>query len=154
MIYKLALRFKRKYPNTIALRLKKHSQVVKNILDKDEKVLYVFCGQRNDVHHLLFDSCVVALTSKRIIIGEKRAFFGYYVITVSPELFNDLKIISGLFWGRIEIDTVKENIFISNIDKKALNEIETNVNNIMYENKRRMKKQNDKKQDIKNDTMD
>ena len=139
MIYDLALRFKRKYPSTIAIRLKKHAKVVSSILDKDEKVLYVFCGQRNDSHHLLFDSCVVALTNKRIIIGEKRALFGYYLITVSPELFNDLKIISGLFWGRIEIDTVKENIFISNIDKKALDEIETNVNNIMYENKKRRK---------------
>lgn len=139
MVYELALRFKKKYSNTVAIRLKKHAKVVANILDKDEKVLYVFCGQRNDTHHLLFDSCVVALTNKRIIIGEKRAFWGYYIITVSPELFNDLKIISGLFWGRIEIDTVKENIFISNIDKKALDEIETNVNNIMYENKKRRK---------------
>ena len=139
MVYELALRFKKKYSNTVAIRLKKHAKVVANILDKDEKVLYVFCGQRNDTHHLLFDSCVVALTNKRIIIGEKRAFWGYYIITVSPELFNDLKIISGLFWGRIEIDTVKENIFISNIDKKGLDEIETNINNIMYENKKRRK---------------
>jgi hypothetical protein len=139
MVYELALKFKRKYPKTIAIRLKKHAKVVEDIIDKNEKVLYAFCGQRNDVHHLLFDSCVVALTNKRIVIGEKRAFFGYYVITVSPELFNDLKIISGLFWGKIEIDTVKENIFISNIDKKGLDEIETNVNSIMYENKKRRK---------------
>lgn len=135
------MRFKRKYPHTIAIRLKKHAKVVQDILDRDEKVLYVFCGQRNDSHHLLFDSCVIALTNKRIIIGEKRALFGYYIITVSPELFNDLKIVSGLFWGRIEIDTVKEHIFVSNIDKRALDEIETNVNNIMYENKKRRKKE-------------
>lgn len=136
-VYSLAQKFKKKYPNTVAIRIRRHAAVVDNILDYDEKVLYVFCGQRNDSHHLLFDSCVVAITNKRIIIGEKRALFGYYLITVSPELFNDLKIISGLFWGRIEIDTVKENIFVSNIDKRALDEIETNVNNIMYENKKR-----------------
>lgn len=139
MIYRLALKFKRKYPNTIAIRLKKHSEVVQKVIDSDEKVLYVFCGQRNDAFHLFFESCVIVLTNKRIIIGEKRALFGYYVITVSPELFNDLKMTSGIFWGKIEIDTVKENIFISNIDKKALDEIETNVNNIMYENKKRRK---------------
>ena len=139
-VYKLVERFKKKYPGTIAIRLKKHAKVVEDILDKDENVLYAFCGQRND-SYLLFDSCVVALTNKRIIVGEKRALFGSYLITVSPELFNDLKLTTGIFFGKIEIDTVKENIFISNLDKKSLDEIETNINKIMYENKVRIKKE-------------
>ena len=61
-------KFKKKYPWTIAFRLKKHAAVVENILDKDEDVYYTFCGQRNDSHSMLFDSCVVALTNKRIIL--------------------------------------------------------------------------------------
>lgn len=140
-VYNLVLKFKKKYSNTIAIRLKKHSKIVEDIIDKNEKVLYAFCGQRNDEHHLLFDSCVVALTNKRIIIGEKRALFGYYLITISTELFNDLKISTGIFWGKIEIDTVKENVFISNLDKRSLDEIETNFNKIVYENKKRIQKE-------------
>lgn len=137
-VYKLAARFKRKYPNTIAIRLKKHAEVIERVIDKDEQVLYVFCGQRNDTHSLLFDSCIVALTNKRIIIGEKRALFGYYLINVKMDLYNDLKLSTGIFWGKIEIDTVKETVFISNLDKRSLDEIETNINKVVAEYKKRI----------------
>ena len=138
-IYNNALKFKKKYPWTIAFRLKKHAKVVQDIIDKDEKVLYTFCGQRNDIRSMIFDSCVVVATNKRIIVGEKRALFGYYLVTISTELFNDLKINTGLIWGRIEIDTVKENVFISNVDKKAMDEIETNIHGIMLKNKKKLR---------------
>ncbi len=137
-VYKMVSRFKKKYPRTLAIRLKKHAAVIENFLDNDEHVYYTFCGQRNDSNTLLFDSCVVALTSKRIIVGEKRALFGYYVINVSTKLFNDLTITSGIIFGKIEIDTVKENIFITNIDKRALDEIETMIHKVVLENKKTM----------------
>ncbi len=140
-IYNMVSKFKNKYPRTIVFRLKKHAQVVENIIDKDEKVYYTFCGQRND-SSMLFDSCVVALTSKRIIIGEKRLLFGYYLLTINTKLFNDLTINSNLLWGRIEIDTVKENVFISNIDKRAMDEIETMIHEIVLNNKKREEKEN------------
>ena len=139
-VYTRVLNFKRKYPWTIAFRLKKHAQIVENTLNKDEEVLYTFCGQRNDDHTLLFDSCVVALTNKRIIVGEKRALFGYYLITISTKLFNDLSINAGLLFGKVEIDTVKETVNISNIDKNALQEIETRVHEIIQRNKERDEK--------------
>ncbi len=139
-VYEKVRRFKQKYPLTFAVRLRKHAMVVDNIIDKDEKVLYAFCGQRNDSQSFLFDSCVVALTNKRIIVGEKR-FFGYYLLTISTKLFNDLSLNSRIIWGRVEIDTVKENLFISNIDKRALDEIETKVHEIVLENNKRMKKE-------------
>ena len=138
-VYKMVSRFKKKYPWTIVFRLRRHADVVEHILDKDEEVYYTFCGQRNDTHTMLFDSCVVALTNKRIIIGEKRLLFGYYLITVSTKLFNDLTLNSGILFGRIEIDTVKEKIFISNIDKRALDEIETMIHEIMSNNKKNEK---------------
>lgn len=140
-IYPSVLRFKRKYPMTLAFRLQKHAAVIDKILDRDEKVLYSFCGQRNDDNRLLFESCVVAITNKRIIVGEKR-IFGYLVINVRPELFNDLKIRAGLIFGSIEIDTVKENIYISNLDKKSLDEIETMVHKIISDLKKRLKDEN------------
>ena len=136
-VYKLVCRFKRKYPMTIANCLKRHSIVASSIIDKDEQVLYAFCGQKNDTHGMIFDTCVVVVTDKRLIIGQKRLLWGYQVTTITPELFNDLKIASGLFFGKVEIDTVKEHLFVSNLDKKSLDEIETNVNKIMINNKKR-----------------
>ena len=136
-VYKLVCRFKRKYPMTIANCLKRHSIVASSIIDKEEQVLYAFCGQKNDTHGMIFDTCVVVVTDKRLIIGQKRLLWGYQVTTITPELFNDLKIASGLFFGKVEIDTVKEHLFVSNLDKKSLDEIETNVNKIMYNNKKR-----------------
>lgn len=133
-VYKMVSKFKRKYPKTIAFRLRKHAQVVENILDDDEIVYYTFCGQRNDAHTMIFDSCVVALTNKRIIVGEKRLLFGYYLLNISTKLFNDLSISSDMIFGRIEIDTVKEKLFISNIDKRALDEIETMIHKIVNNN--------------------
>lgn len=138
-VLKMVTRFKRKYPVTIAFNLKKHAMVVESIIDNDEKVLYAFCGQKNDTHRIIFDTCVLALTDKRLIIGQKRVLWGYQITTVTPDLFNDLKINAGLLFGRIEIDTVKEHIFISNLDKKSLDEIETNINKMMLENKRKNK---------------
>ena len=138
-VYNLVCRFKRKYPMTIAHFLMRHSRVAASIIDSDEKILYAFCGQKNDSYSVLFDTCVVVVTSKRLIIGQKRLIWGYQITTVTPELFNDLKIYSGLLFGKVEIDTVKETIFVSNLDKKSLDEIENNVNNIMLKKKRELK---------------
>lgn len=135
-VYKLVCRFKRKYPMTIANCMKKHSFVAASIIDHDETIYYAFCGQKNDTHGMIFDTCVVVLTDKRLIIGQKRLLWGYNITTITPDLFNDLKIYSGLLFGKVEIDTVKEHVFISNLDKKSLDEIETNVNGIMLKNKK------------------
>ncbi len=136
-VYKLVTRFKRKYPMTIANFLKRHAKVAASIVDKDEKIYYAFCGQKNDTHGMIFDTCVVVVTEKRLIIGQKRLLWGYQITTITPELFNDLKISSGLIWGKVEIDTIKEVMFISNLDKKSLDEIETNVNSIMLASKKK-----------------
>ena len=135
-VYSLVCKFKKKYPMTIANNIKKHSKVANSIIDADEEVLYAFCGQKNDTHGMIFDTCVVVVTSKRLIIGQKRILWGYQITTITPELFNDLKIAAGLVWGKVEIDTVKEHLFISNLDKKSLDEIETNVNGIMIKHKK------------------
>ena len=137
--YNLVCRFKRKYPMTIAHFLKRHSKVAQSIVDADEKILYAFCGQKNDSYQVLFDTCVVIVTNKRLIIGQKRLLWGYVITTVTPELFNDLKIYSGLIFGKVEIDTVKEVIYVSNLDKKSLDEIENNVTSVMLKNKRKNK---------------
>ncbi len=132
-----ALMFKAKYPKTICFRLKKHAKVVEDYVNPSEKVLYVFCGQKNDRWYDFFTSCVVVLTDKRILIGQKRVTFGSFYTQITPDMYNDLKIFEGLFWGKINIDTVKEHIIISNIQKKALDEIETNVSELMMKAKQK-----------------
>jgi len=148
-VYSWASRFKRKYSFTIAARIRKHSQIIERVLDKDEEVLYAFCGQKNDSNVSLFQSCVVALTNKRIIIGQNRVVYGYFITSITPDLFNDLKINSSLFWGSVIIDTNKELVQISNLDKKSLDEIETMVNRIIMEDKQRLREKFEEKEAMK-----
>ena len=140
-IYNLAKRFKNKYFGTIAFRIGAHSKIVNDHLNPDEKVLYVFCGQKGGSNREIFLSCVVALTNQRIIIGTKRVLWGYFITSITPELFNDLKVQSSLLFGRVLIDTAKEKIAISNLAKGSLKEVETAIST--YMNKYKNKKDNE-----------
>lgn len=139
-IYEQALKFKKKYSMSICWRLKKNSKIVQKHLNPDEKVLYVFAAQKNDNPFDFISTAVIALTDKRLLIGRKRVIFGYFLDSITPDLFNDLKVLSGIIWGKIHIDTVKEFITLSNIDKKALPEIETMITSYMMKEKRKLKK--------------
>lgn len=138
-IYNLAKRFRSKYFGTIAFRLNAHSKVISDHINSDEKLLYVFCGQKGYSHKEIFSTCVVALTDKRIIIATKRVLWGYFLTTITPELFNDLKIQSGIIFGRAIIDTAKEEICISNLSKKSLYEVETAISTYMMKEKKKEK---------------
>ena len=63
--------------------------------------------------------------------------WGYFFITVTPDMFNDLTIRKGLIFGSVIIDTVKEKIVLSNIDPNALDEIETVISEYMMEEKKK-----------------
>ena len=142
MVYEKLMEFKRKYTGTVAFRLKKHSSVIEMHLNPGEKVLYVFCGQKNKSSFIFINSCVIALTNKRLMIGQKRLLWGYFFTTVTPDLYNDLKVIKNLIWSDIEIDTVKENIYLSNINPDGAVEIETNITEFMMKEKRKYAKEN------------
>lgn len=139
-IYELAKEYKKKYPGTICFRIKKHSAVVEEYLNPDEEVLYVFCGQKNEKWNDLFSSSVIVLTNKRILIGQKRVLWGSYYTQITPDLYNDMKIYKGLFFGKIIIDTVKEEVVITNLDKNSLDEIETAISEFMMKEKKLYKK--------------
>lgn len=136
-IYKRVLKFKNKYPNTIAWRLQQNSSIIEKHLNPGEEVRYAFAAQKNDNIFNIFETAVVALTSKRILIGRKRVFFGYFLNSITPDMFNDLKVSGGLFWGKVYIDTVKEYVTLSNISNEALTEIETEVSTYMMEEKKK-----------------
>ena len=147
-VYELAREFKRKYPSTVAWRIKAHSKVIEKHLNPDEEVLYVFLGQKNKSSFDFTNTNVIALTNKRLLFATKRVMFGYFFTSVTPDMFNDLTVKQGMLWGRIIIDTVKEVIRLSNIDSNALPEIETHITEYMMEEKKkygiREKKKSDK----------
>lgn len=136
-VYSLVKKFKEKYPSTIAWRLKSHSKVVEKHLNPDEEVLYAFAGQKSETYNDIFHTYVVAVTDKRLLIANKRLLFGYFCVSVTPDLFNDLTIESGMIWGKVVIDTLSEKVTITNVDKKALPEIETAISSYMMEAKQK-----------------
>ena len=135
-IYKRVLRFKKKFPNTIAWRLEKNASVIEKHLNPGEEVRYAFAAQKNDNVFNIFETAVVCLTSKRILIGRKRVLYGYFLNSITPDMFNDLKVSGGIIWGKVYIDTVKEFVTLSNISNGALTEIETKITAYMMQKKK------------------
>lgn len=138
-IYKRVLEFKSKYPMTIGWRLKQNSKVIEKHLPSDEEVLYAFVAQKNDSPFNIFATAVVVLTNKRILIGRKRVLIGYFFNSITPDMFNDLKVAGGLIWGKVYIDTIKEFVTLSNISNDALTEIENEISTYMMEEKKKYK---------------
>ena len=135
--YEMVREFKKKYPMTIAFRLSKHCEIIEKHLTPGEQVLYAFAAQKNTSVLEIFYTNVVVLTNKRIIIATKRVLWGYFLVTITPDMFNDLTVRKGLIFGSVLIDTIKEKVILSNIDPKALPEIETIITEYMMEEKRK-----------------
>ncbi|MGM9834272.1 MAG: PH domain-containing protein [Bacilli bacterium] len=137
-VYDLVMEFKKKYPKSITwLRLKQHSAIVEKHLNPGEEVVFAFPGQKNDSVVDIYSTCVVAVTNKRILIGQKRLVFGYFLYSITPDLFNDLSVYQGLIFGKVTIDTIKEVVTLTNLDKNSLTEIETKVTTFMMEEKKK-----------------
>lgn len=128
-LFKLVHEFKSKYPFTVAWRLNKNTAIGKKFLDNDEIIHYAFVGQLNEDPLNFFTTAVIIITSKRILISRKRVLWGYQVDSITPDMYNDLTIKMGLLWGKICIDTIKEVVVLSNIQKSALPEIENAITN-------------------------
>lgn len=139
-VYTMVKQFRRRHPGGIAWRLKRHSEVIENHINPGEKVLYAFPAQKNDTFYDFFATTIVALTNKRLIFARKRVLWGYFFGSVTPDLYNDLEIYQGLIWGKVKIDTVKEEIYLSNLPKRSLNEIETNISEFMMKEKKKYKR--------------
>lgn len=130
------LEFKMRYPSTVMWRIRKHCRVIENHLNPNEKVLYAFAAQMNNDPLNIIDTAVLCVTSDRILIGQDQILYGYTLNSITPEMYNDLQVFSGIFWGKITIDTVKEVIHFSNFTKKALVEIESVISMYMMEAKK------------------
>lgn len=137
-VYQMVSRFKRRYPTTVTHnRLAKHCEIIEKHLNPGETVTYAFAGQRNAGTFDFFQTCVVAITSERLLIAQKRVLWGYFFTSITPDLYNDMTVVSNIFWGSVIIDTVKEEMVLSNISKSALPEIETAVTSFMASAKKK-----------------
>lgn len=135
-IYSKLKQFKKKYPLTISWRLKKHAKIIAQHLNDDEEILYAFAAQKNNNPFDIITTYAVALTNQRIILATKRIIFGFWVIVITPDMMNDINIKMGLVFGKVVIDTIKEEVYLSNIQRAALTEIETNFTRYMVEKKK------------------
>lgn len=135
--YEMVARFKSKYPTTVAFRIKQHCRIIEEHLNPGEEVLYAFAAQKNDSSIQLFNTNVIVLTNKRIMVATKRVVWGYFFISITPDMFNDITIYKGLIWGKVTIDTIKEEVVLSNISPKALPEIESIVSEYMMIEKKK-----------------
>lgn len=136
MVYDKLKNFKERYPSTIAWRLKRHANVIEKHLNPGEEVNYVFAAQKGLSSMDIFSTFAVALTNKRILLAQKRLIFGYTFLAITPDMFNDLTVKSGIIWGRLFIDTIKETVLLSNVSKEALDEIETQITEYMMNEKK------------------
>ncbi len=135
-IYNKIKDFKKRFPTTIAWRLKAHSKVAAEHINDDEEVLYAFAAQKLPSVFNVTSTYVIVITDKRILLAQKRLLFGYFYYTITPDMFNDLTIKMGILWGRVIIDTVKETVNLTFISKDALREIETVLSKYMMQEKR------------------
>ena len=137
-VYDQVCMYKAKYPGSIVWwRLKKHAKVIEDHLNPDEEPLYSFAAQKNDSVFDIFSTSVLCMTSKRILIGQDHILTGYTLTSITPDLFNDLTVYQGIIWGKIIIDSIKEVVVFTNIEKKALAEIETAISTAMMEEKKK-----------------
>ena len=135
-IYRRVKEFKRKYPMTIAFRLRAHAKTVSKFIGSDEEIKYVFVAQKNYQSYEIINTNIIVLTDKRLVVATKRLVFGYFLKVITPDMFNDLTVKMGLIWGKIYIDTIKEFVKFSNIQREALPEIETAITSYMMEVKK------------------
>lgn len=143
LVYNKLKEFQKKYPLTVCWRLKQHAKVINLHLNPGEEVLYAFVAQKNDKATEAFSTNAVVLTNKRLMLGSKRLIFGYFFTAITPDMFNDLNIEMGMIWGKVCIDTLKETVHLSNIQREALPEIETAITEyMMREKKKYVKKEN------------
>ena len=105
----------------------KDSKVIAKHINPGENIYYIFPAQKNPNVFNIFSTCLIALTDKRLLIAQKNILWGYKLSSITPDMFNDFEVFKGLIFGKIDIDTVKELIRLSDIDPRALTEIETNL---------------------------
>lgn len=143
-LYSHVNKFLKKFPLTIAWRIRQHTKVLAKHINLGEELFYIFPAQKNPNPFNFFSTCLVAFTSKRIIIAQKKVVWGYLFMSVTPDMFNDFEVYKGMILGRLDIDTIKEVIRLSDLDPRSLVEIETNLSEYLLKVKPKFVKHKEK----------
>ena len=85
-VYDICKDFLKKYPKTIAWRIKWHSKVIEQHINDDEVILYGFVGQKNTSFLQPFFTTVIVFTNKRMLLGIKRFFGRSYYTSITPDM--------------------------------------------------------------------
>lgn len=111
----------------------KHFKIIEENLLPDEEVKMPFIGLHNSISITKHDgNFAYALTNKRIMMAQKKAVTGEIFQSVSLNNINDITFQSGLVYGKITIDTIKETFNIE-VDKDTAKRIKSLLHTIMDE---------------------
>jgi len=149
-IYEKAKDFERRFPGTISWRIKQHANLAAKLINNDEEILYACACQKAPNAFNIFSTFMLVLTDKRIVLAQKRLLYGYFYYSITPDMFNDLTIRMGLIWGKVIIDTVKEQVYLSNLSSGAIRELETVITKYMMQKKRQLELGNEKDKLVEN----
>lgn len=144
MVYKSCKNFLKKYPGTIAWRIKKHAKVVEEHINDDEVVLFSFAGQKNSNWKYPFATVVVTFTNKRMLVGKSLFLGRSFYTSITPDMLNDFEIRTNILFGVVEIDTVKEHFTVGCLSKKSLSKIEDALSKYLVDEKLKLLKRDSK----------
>lgn len=117
----------------------KHFQLIENQLKQDEyvKIAATVVGINNGNQAVMGGTTALAFTNKRFIYAQKGGFlFGEQIKIVNLDTVNDIhKEPFGISYGKISIDTLKENICIE-INKNKIDDLFKEIANIIDEYKK------------------
>lgn len=111
----------------------KHFKIIEENLLPGEEIKMPFIGLHNSISVSKHDGhFAYALTNKRIMMAQKKAVTGEIFQTVSLNNINDITFQSGLIYGKLTIDTIKETFNIE-VDKETAKTIKSSFHVIMNE---------------------
>ena len=111
----------------------KHFKIIEDNLMDGEKVYTAFIGLHNYISLTKHDNnFAYAITNKRIMMAQKSTIAGEKFQTVSLENINDITFQSGIAYGTVTIDTIRE-IFNIGSDKTSAKLINSKIHEVLDE---------------------
>lgn len=109
----------------------KHFKLIEESLLPHEEVKMPFIGLHNYISSTKHDgNFAYAVTNKRIIMAQKKQITGENFQTVSLDNINDITFKSGVLFGILTIDTIKETFNIG-LDKGSAKVINSTLHNVI-----------------------
>ena len=111
-IYKEVDGYLRRYPTTLAWRIRQHSKVIAKHLNNDEEVYYVFPAQRNPDSYNIFTTCLVSMIDikKNTITVCNAGHYSPIIIKSDGNIKTDLNCKKGIPIGVIEDISYDNNV--------------------------------------------